>query len=55
MRADEMLGVGDLDGQAVWKAILKAVNELVNKESDGTVFDDLQSPLLATSGRYKGH
>ena len=37
MRADEMLGVGDLDGQAVWKAILKAVNELVNKEPDGTV------------------
>ena len=37
MRADEMLGVGDLDGQAVWKAILKAVNDLLNKEPDGTV------------------
>ena len=37
MRADDMLDVGDLDGQVVWKAILKAVIELVNKEPDGTV------------------
>ena len=37
MRADEMLDVVDLDGQAVWKAILKAVIELVNKKLDGTV------------------
>ena len=37
MRVDEMSDVGDLDGQAVWKAILKAVLELVNKEPDGSV------------------
>ena len=37
MRADEMLDLGDLEGQAVWKAILKAVIELVSKEPDGTV------------------
>ena len=37
LRVDEMLDVGDLNGQAVWKAILKAVIELVNKESEGTV------------------
>ncbi len=37
MRADEMLDKGDLDGQAVWKAILKAVIEMVNKEPEGTV------------------
>ncbi len=28
MRADRMLEKGDLDGQAVWKRILKAVEEL---------------------------
>ncbi len=37
MRADEMLDVGDLDGQAVWKAILKAVIELENEVPEGTV------------------
>ena len=36
-RVDEMSDVGDLDGQTVWKAILKAVIELVNKEPNGTV------------------
>ncbi len=29
MRADELLDQGDLDGQAVWKRILKAVEELM--------------------------
>ncbi len=28
MRADEMLEKGDLDGYAVWKRILRAVDEL---------------------------
>ena len=37
MRADKMLDVGELDGQAVWKAILKAVIELENKVPEGTV------------------
>ncbi len=29
MRADAMLEKGDLDGYAVWKGILKAIEELV--------------------------
>ena len=29
MRADEMLAKGDLDGQATWKRILQAVDELL--------------------------
>jgi hypothetical protein len=28
MRADERLEAGDLDGQAVWKRIIKAIEEL---------------------------
>jgi len=36
MRADEMLEEGDLDGLAVWKRILKAVDELLS----GKVPDD---------------
>ncbi len=30
MHADAMLDKGDLDGQAVWLHILKAVNELLD-------------------------
>ncbi len=32
MRADTMLDKGDLDGCAVWKRIIKAVEELLSKE-----------------------
>ncbi len=32
MRADAMLGKGDLDGCAVWKRILRAVEALLSKE-----------------------
>ncbi len=32
MRADELLKAGDLDGLAVWKRILRAVDELLAKE-----------------------
>ncbi len=32
MRADAMLEAGDLDGYAVWKRIVKAVEELLSKE-----------------------
>ena len=28
MRADKMLEAGDVDGQAVWRRILKAIDEL---------------------------
>ncbi len=32
MRADAMLEKGDLDGCAVWKRILRAVEKLLSKE-----------------------
>lgn len=32
MRADELLNAGDMDGQAVWKLILAAIEELLSKE-----------------------
>ena len=33
MRADAMLNKGDLDGCAVWKRIVRAVEEIQRKES----------------------
>ncbi len=32
MRADELMETGDLEGVAVWKMILKAIEELLSKE-----------------------
>ena len=32
MRADKLLDAGDMDGQAVWKRILAAVEELLSEE-----------------------
>ncbi len=32
MRADECLAAGDMEGEAVWLRILKAINELLSKE-----------------------
>ena len=32
MRADELLDAGDLEGQAVWKRILAAVDALLSEE-----------------------
>ena len=32
IRADAMLDKGDLDGQRVWKAIVKAINEIQRGE-----------------------
>lgn len=32
MRADELLEAGDLDGQAVWKRVLAAVDELLSEK-----------------------
>ena len=32
MRADELLEAGDMDGQAVWKRVLAAVDELLSGE-----------------------
>jgi hypothetical protein len=31
-RADALLGLGDIDGQRVWKAVLRAVRELIRTE-----------------------
>ncbi len=35
MRADAMLDKGDLDGYAVWKRILRAVEELQREKPEG--------------------
>ena len=32
MRADELMARGDLDGQAIWKLIPKAIEELLAKD-----------------------
>ena len=39
LRADELLDAGDIDGQAVWKQILAAIEKLQSKErpKDATV------------------
>ena len=35
MMADKMLERGDLDGRAIWKRILKAIDELLSDKSPG--------------------
>ncbi len=35
MRADECLAAGDMDGEAVWLRIVKAVEELLSEERPG--------------------
>ncbi len=35
MRADERLAAGDMEGEAVWIRIVKAVEELLSKERPG--------------------
>ena len=37
MRADAMLDRGDLDGQAIWKRIIAAVDEVMSREPAGSV------------------
>ncbi len=32
MQADELLEAGDVDGQALWKRVLAAVDELLSEE-----------------------
>ncbi len=34
MRADELLAAGDLDGQAVWLRVLRAVKELLQQKPE---------------------
>ncbi len=35
MRADECLAAGDMEGEAVWIRIVKAVEELLSEERPG--------------------
>ena len=35
MRADAMLETGDLDGLAVWKRIIRAIDELTSRGTPG--------------------
>ncbi len=35
MRADERLAAGDMDGEAVWIRIVKAIEELLSEERPG--------------------
>ena len=35
MRTDELMMKGDLDGQVIWKLILKAIDELLANERPG--------------------
>ena len=35
MRANALLDKGDLEGQAVWKRIIRAVEELLDQEPPG--------------------
>ncbi len=38
MRADERLAAGDMEGEAVWLRIMKAIGELLSEERpDGAV------------------
>ena len=35
MRADELMEAGDMEGVAVWKRIVKAIEELLSEERPG--------------------
>ena len=37
MRSDELLDEGDLDGAATWRAVLRAIDELLSDEPSGPV------------------
>ncbi len=37
MRADELLEKGDMEGRAVWKRIVKAIEEFQSTKPDGMV------------------
>ncbi len=49
MRADELMEAGDMEGEAVWKLILKAIEELLSEErpDDAEVH---QTPQEARTG-----
>ena len=37
MRSDELLDEGDLDGAATWRAVLRAIDELLSDKPSGPV------------------
>ncbi len=37
MRADELLDEGDLDGAATWRAVLRAIDQLLSDKPSGSV------------------
>ncbi len=37
LRADELMEAGDMEGEAVWLRILKAINELLSEERPADV------------------
>ena len=37
MRADELLAAGDLDGYAVWRRIIRAIEELQRTQANGAM------------------
>lgn len=37
MRSDELLDEGDLDGAATWRAVLRAIDELLSDNPSGPV------------------
>ena len=50
MRADELMEAGDMEGRAVWKMILKAIEELLSKERPGDA-EVLAAPAPSLSPR----
>ena len=49
MRADERLAAGDMEGEAVWLRIVKAIAELLSKERP----DDAEGALDAPGSPYR--
>jgi len=52
MRADERLAAGDMEGEAVWIRIVKAVEEMVSKERPDGAMLDLQRHVSVSTTRY---
>ena len=47
MRADALLDAGDLDGYAVWRRIVRAVRELLNRAEFESCSDQARPPTSA--------
>ncbi len=48
MRADELIEAGDMEGEAVWLRIVKAIEELLSEERP----DDAELGLIVFSIRF---